>query len=62
MSYLIFFGPQSLIYVRKKNNMERKNVIKLPFKVGFLTFELVLGVVLVIDSSIRIKKFVTRDE
>lgn len=42
--------------------MERKNVIKLPFKVGFLTFELVLGVVLVIDSSIRIKKFVTRDE
>ena len=38
--------------------MEEKNLIKLPFKAGFFVFELVLGVVLVLDSGIKIKKWI----
>lgn len=40
---------------------ENKNLFGLPFKTGFLTFETVLGVVLLIDSGRRVVNFIKKD-
>ena len=40
---------------------ENKNLFGIPFKTGFLTFEAVLGVVLLIDSGRRIMEFIKKD-
>jgi hypothetical protein len=41
--------------------IENKNLFGIPFKTGFLTFEAVLGVVLLIDSGRRIIRFIKKD-
>ena len=41
---------------------KNKNLFGLPFKTGFLTFEAVLGIVLLIDSGRRIMSFIKKDD